>query len=164
MIAGVEIHPLKIIRDERGQIMHMLRNDAGHFTKFGEIYFSMVFPQRVKAWHIHKEMTLNYAVPFGEILLVLHDDRAGSPTKGETMQIPLGDPNYSLVKVPPMVWNGFMGRGNFPALVANCSDIPHDPKEIGRIAADDPRVPYQWPAEIRFLEKHPHGVAPFQGA
>lgn len=151
MIQGVAIHPLRIIKDDRGQIMHMLRADAPHFKKFGEIYFSMVFPERVKAWHIHKQMTLNYAVPFGEILLVLYDDRPESPTKGKVMEIPLGDSNYSLVTVPPLVWNGFVGRSNFPSLVANCSDIPHDPQEIGRIDADDPIVPYKW--NSNFLEK-----------
>lgn len=153
MIAGVSIHPLKIIKDDRGQIMHMLRADAPHFKAFGEIYFSAVFPERVKAWHIHKKMTLNYAVPFGEILMVLYDDRPGSPTQGEVMEIPLGDSNYSLVTVPPMVWNGFMGKSNFPSLVANCTDIPHDPEEIARKDSDDPSFPYVW--KSRFQERKP---------
>ena len=45
--------------------MHMLRCDAPHFERFGEIYFSGVNPGAIKAWHIHREMTLNYAVPVG---------------------------------------------------------------------------------------------------
>lgn len=149
MIKGVEIHPLKIIKDDRGQIMHMMRSDSPAFKKFGEIYFSMVFPGRVKAWHIHKLMTLNYAVPFGQISLVLYDDRKDSPTKGELMEIPLGDTNYSLVSVPPMVWNGFIGNSNFPSLVANCSDFPHDPDEIGRISPFDPSIPYRWKTDFK---------------
>ena len=40
MIEGVKIPPLKQIIDERGKVMHMLRNDSPNFEKFGEIYFS----------------------------------------------------------------------------------------------------------------------------
>jgi len=30
--------------DERGKIMHMLRNDDPDFEAFGEIYFSIIYP------------------------------------------------------------------------------------------------------------------------
>ncbi len=36
MIEGVKIIPKKQIIDERGKIMHMLRNDDVNFTEFGE--------------------------------------------------------------------------------------------------------------------------------
>ena len=71
MIEGVKVIPLRQIPDERGKIMHMLRADDPHFEKFGEIYFSVVFPGVVKGWHLHKEMTLNYAVVSGNIKLAL---------------------------------------------------------------------------------------------
>ena len=69
MIQGVKVAPLKQISDERGKIMHMLRNDAPDFSAFGEIYFSCVHPGAIKAWHIHKKMILNYAVVHGKIKL-----------------------------------------------------------------------------------------------
>ena len=144
MIDGVQIRPLRQILDERGKIMHMLRCDSPEFTKFGEIYFSWVNPNVVKAWHIHSRMTLNYAVPVGNIKLVLYDDRAGSPTKGKVQEIFLGPDNYMLVTIPPFVWNGFKGIGVTPALVANCSDIPHDPTEISRCNPLDGSIRYDW--------------------
>ena len=103
MIDGVIITPLRQIPDERGKIMHMLRSDAPHFQQFGEIYFSCIYPGAIKAWHIHKVMTLNYAVVHGMIKFVLHDDRPDSPTRGETQEIFMGEQNYCLVTVPPMV-------------------------------------------------------------
>jgi dTDP-4-dehydrorhamnose 3,5-epimerase len=144
MIDGVVITPLRQIVDERGSVMHMLRNDSPVFKAFGEIYFSTVHPGVVKAWHIHKLMTLNYAVPHGKIKFVLHDDRADSPTKGETQEIFLGTDNYALVTVPPMVWNGFKGVGDVTAIVANCATIPHDPQEIDRRDPFDPAIGYDW--------------------
>lgn len=149
MIHDVRISPLKQILDERGKVMHMLRCDAAGFSSFGEIYFSCVYPGAVKAWHIHKRMTLNYAVPHGHIKLVLFDDRSGSPSRGVVQEIFLGPSNYCLVTIPPMVWNGFKGIGTEMALVANCSTIPHDPQEIDRLDPADSRIPYDWAIKHR---------------
>ena len=70
MIEGVKITPLKQIFDERGKIMHMIRADSEVFTQFGEIYFSRVDFKEVKAWKRHRKMTLNLAVPVGEVKFV----------------------------------------------------------------------------------------------
>jgi dTDP-4-dehydrorhamnose 3,5-epimerase len=144
VIEGVQIHPLRQIPDERGRVMHMLRADAPHFQEFGEIYFSVVEVGAIKAWHLHERMTINYAVPHGRIKLVVYDDRDGSPTKGELEEIFLGDANYSLVVVPPFVWNGFKGIGDHAAIVANCATIPHDRGEIVRLDPFSERIPYDW--------------------
>jgi dTDP-4-dehydrorhamnose 3,5-epimerase len=144
MIQGVQINPLRQILDERGNVMHMLRSDAVWFEKFGEVYFSTIKTGGVKAWHIHKEMTLNYAVPMGKIKLVLFDDRDESSTKGEIQEIYLGPDNYNLVVIPPLVWNGFKGIGDTTSLVANCASIPHDPDEIDRLNPANNTIPYDW--------------------
>lgn len=144
MIDGVIITPLRQISDERGKVMHMLRATDPVFTSFGEIYFSCVYPNALKAWHVHKRMTLNYAVPHGRIKFVLYDDRIDSRTKGEIQEIFLGEDNYFLVTVPPLVWNGFMGLGTEMSIVANCASIPHDPDEIERRDPFDVSIPYDW--------------------
>ena len=144
MIDGVIITHLSQILDERGKVMHMLRCDSEVFQQFGEIYFSCVYPGAIKGWHIHKRMTLNYAVPHGNIKFVLYDYREGSPTRGELQEIFLGQDNYLLITVPPLVWNGFKGIGQEMAIVANCASIPHDPDEIERLDPFDKRIPYDW--------------------
>ncbi len=144
MIDGVQITPLRQIPDERGKVMHMLRSDAPHFRQFGEIYFSTVHPGAIKAWHIHKLMTLNYAVVHGMIKFVLYDDREGSPTRGELQELFIGESNYCLITVPPLVWNGFKGIGNQSAIVANCATHVHTPDEIERMSPFSDRIPYNW--------------------
>ena len=144
MIDGVIITPLKQILDERGKVMHMLKNSDPHFSTFGEIYFSCIYPDAIKAWHIHSEMTLNYAVPHGKIKFVLYDNREKSPTRGEIQEIFIGPDNYVLVTVPPMVWNGFKGMGSELSVVANCASIPHDPDEIDRLDPMSGEIPYDW--------------------
>ena len=144
MIGGVVIKPLRRIPDERGCVMHMLRVDDPEFERFGEIYFSTVYPGVIKGWHRHREMILNYAVVTGTIKLVLYDDREGSPTHGEVQEIFLGDDQYCLVKIPPRVWNGFKGVGVGAAIVANCGSIPHRPDEIERLDPFSTQIPYDW--------------------
>lgn len=144
MIDGVIITPLRQIFDERGKVMHMLREDSPIFSRFGEIYFSCTHPGVVKAWHLHKEMTLNYAVISGSIKFVLFDDRSNSPTKGVIQELFLSPENYSLVTVPPLIWNGFKGVGTETAIVANCATLPHNPDELIRIPACDKSIPYNW--------------------
>ena len=143
-ICGVSVKQLGRIPDERGTILHMLRCDDPLFESFGEIYFSTVFPGVIKGWHRHSRMILNYAVVMGNIKLVLYDDRPDSITKGGMMELFIGDNNYCLVKIPPMVWNGFKGVGTQTAIVANCSTIPHDPAEIERMDPFAQDIPYDW--------------------
>lgn len=149
MIAGVGVYPLRQVPDERGKIMHMLRCDDPHFEQFGEIYFSAVYPNVIKGWHIHKKMTLNYACVVGVIKLVLYDDREGSTTRGELQELFIGESNYVLVRIPPGVWNGFKGIGEEMAIVANCPTHPHDPQEIERMDPFDQRIPYDWSLKHR---------------
>lgn len=144
MIQGVSIRPLKQIPDERGKVMHMLRRDDPWFERFGEIYFSVIYPGVIKAWHLHKIMTLNYGVVSGAIKLVLYDDRDGSPTQGELQEIFTGEEYYSLITIPPNIWNGFKGIGARPAIVANCATEPHDPFEIVRMDPFSKKIPYNW--------------------
>ena len=144
MIEGVTITPLKRIPDERGAVLHMISRDWPVFTQMGELYFSTVVPGVVKGWHLHQRMILNYAVPIGRIKFVLFDNRAESVTRGEVQETFIGEDNYALVTVPPGIWNGFKGLGDYPSLVANCASIPHDPDEVSHRPARHPDIPYDW--------------------
>ena len=148
-IEGVRVVQLRRIPDERGAILHMLRSDSPGFEQFGEIYFSMVYPESVKAWHLHHRMTLNYAVPVGMIKLVCYDDRPASRTRGTLLELFVGDLNYVLVTVPPFVWNGFKGISSGPAIVANCATEPHDPGEIVRQDPAISDIAYDWSRRAR---------------
>ena len=122
----------------------MLREDSAVFQRFGEIYFSCVDPGAVKAWRLHREVTLNYAVVFGKIKFVLFDDRPSSGTRGQVQELFLSPDNYLLVTVPPLIWNGFKGLGNEAAIVANCATLAHDASEIERRSPFDASIPYDW--------------------
>ena len=94
-------------------------------------------------------MTINYAIIFGKIKLVLFDDRKKSPTKGKIQEIFMSSENYSLVSIPPLIWNGFKSIENKTSIIANCSDIPHDETEIVRKKYNDPSIPYDWKMKFK---------------
>ena len=144
MIDGVEVIPLQRIPDERGTVMHMVKATDPHFRGFGEIYFSTVYRGVVKGWHRHDEMTLSYACVFGRVKVVLYDEREGSATHGDLVELYLGPDNYSLVVIPPDVWNGFKGMSDPYAIVANACTHPHDPARSSRLDPLENHIPYDW--------------------
>ena len=144
MIEEVMIIPLKKICDERGMIMHMLRSDAPHFDRFGEIYFATAYPGVVKGWHEHTKQIQFYAVIQGMIKLVLYDNRPESATYQELMELFVGEDNYQLARIPKGVINGYKAIGSKISIVANCATMPYEPDEMIRYDPHGDKVPYKW--------------------
>jgi dTDP-4-dehydrorhamnose 3,5-epimerase len=144
MIHDVKISNLKIISDNRGKVMHMLRADDSVFKRFGEIYFSTILYESIKGWHLHKEASLNYVCISGKVRLVLYDGRNDSPTKGEYQELILSPENYFLVTIPPNIWNGFKGLDKKESIIANCLTLPHNEKEMVRKEFNDKIFNYNW--------------------
>lgn len=128
-IDGVIVTPLKIIPDERGQVMHLMRADAPFFKQFGEAYISCIYAGVTKGWKIHTKSTSNMAVPIGRVKFVLHDTRDGSPTKGQFQEVYLGDNSYKLLTVPPGVAYGWKNLTGETAFVVNCATEMWAPDE-----------------------------------
>ena len=143
MIEGLQVVPLRRVPDERGTVFHMLRTSDPHFRQFGEIYFSSVYQGAIKGWHRHKDMTLNYACVWGRVKLVIFDDREGSPSRGEIQEVFLGPDDYSLVVIPPGLWNGFKGMDEVSVL-ANCCTHEHDPSRSERLSPYSDAIAYDW--------------------
>jgi dTDP-4-dehydrorhamnose 3,5-epimerase len=144
IIDGVKIVPLRRIPDDRGTVYHMLKATDPHFIRFGEIYFSSVYPGVIKGWHRHREMTLHYACIVGMVKVALYDERDASPTRGTLMEVFLGPDHYALLVTPPEVWNGFKGMSAPQAVVANCCTHPHDPSRTTRLDPLNNHIPYSW--------------------
>ena len=144
MIDGIKITPLKVIKDNRGKVMHMLRKDSSIFSTFGEIYFSTIKTGAIKAWHLHQEATLNYTCVYGKVKLVLFDDREKSKTIGEYQELVLSPDNHRLITIPKNIWNGFKGVDSSESIIANCLTIPHDEKEMVRKDPSDSYFNYHW--------------------
>lgn len=143
-ITGVLVTAEKQIDVPKGRVFHAIKNNSPGFKEFAEAYFSFVDKGAVKAWKKHVRMTLNLIVPIGEVKFVLFDSREDSPTKGNIGEFVLGYDNYNRLTVPPGIWCGFKGLGDYNMLL-NIANLRHDPDEIERMApADNPLFSYKW--------------------
>ncbi|MBI2658437.1 dTDP-4-dehydrorhamnose 3,5-epimerase family protein [Candidatus Woesearchaeota archaeon] len=146
MIEGVQIKKLKKITDERGFLMEMLRNDDTFFQKFGQVYMTVCNPGYVKAWHYHKKQSDNFAVVKGTGRVGLYDRRKDSTTKGDVMDMTIGEGNPALVFIPKGVVHGFEAVGNEPCFLINTVTEPYNynsPDEE-RIDPFDNDIPFKW--------------------
>ncbi len=146
MIEGVMIKRLKVIPDERGYLMEMLRADDSFFQQFGQIYLTAVYPGVVKGWHYHELQTDHFVCVKGMAKVVLYDRREHSPTRGEVNEFFMGDHNHILLVIPPGVLHGMKGTGTETALIINTPTHTYkygDPDEF-RIDPHNNDIPYDW--------------------
>lgn len=146
LIYGVQQKSLRVIPDERGRLMEILRKDDELFTEFGQVYITTAYRGVVKGWHYHKFQWDKMACVHGMMKLVLYDSRKESPTKNEVNEIFFGVHNPLLITIPPYVYHGFKCISKDEALVVNIPDRVYnysDPDEY-RVDPFDNDIPYKW--------------------
>ena len=146
MISGVKVKKLKLVCDERGRLMEILRRDDEIFAKFGQVYFTTAFPNVVKAWHYHRKQDDNFTCVKGKIRLVLYDARPRSKTYKKINKFELSLEEPILVKIPKEVYHGFKCVSPDEAIVINVPTFAYNsakPDEY-RLDALDNAIPYDW--------------------
>ena len=146
MIQGVKIKKLKVVPDDRGRLMEILRNDDDMFIKFGQVYMTTAKPGVVKAWHWHRKQFDSFTCVSGKMRLALYDARKDSSTKGDIEELEIGLDNPMVVQIPPGVYHGFKCISEEEAIVINTVTEPYnhsDPDEL-RIDEYDNEIDYDW--------------------
>lgn len=146
MIEGVILKKLKVIPDERGRLMEILRADDDIFKKFGQVYITTAYPGVVKGWHFHKKQYDNMAVIKGMMKIVLYDGRSDSPTFDEINEFFAGEHNPLLLHIPPYVYHGFKCISKEEAIVVNTPTEVYnyqEPDEF-RVSPYKNDIPYAW--------------------
>lgn len=145
-IEGVKMKTMRLIPDERGWLMEILRADETDlFTRFGQVYVSATYPGVVKAWHYHRKQVDNFACVSGMVKLVLIDTREDSPTRGAVNEFFLGSQNPTLVQVPNLVYHGWKCISQEPSLVVNVPNEPYNYSEPDEYRLEPHgKLPYDW--------------------
>lgn len=156
MIAGVKIKNLKIHEDvpdreeDRGRLgflTEVLTNDDGLMEKFGQINFTVANSGTIKAFHLHEKQDDLWFISSGRAVIVLHDLRESSPTKGETQIIYAGpgdgqsgkevESEYKLILIPIGVAHGYKVISRAPAALFYVVT-----ERYNRECLDEIRIPY----------------------
>ncbi len=149
MIHGVKTKKLRVIPDERGRLMEILRADDELYEKFGQVYITTAYPGVVKGWHYHKKQVDNITVIKGMAKLVLYDNRENSPSMGEINEFFVGEHNPLLVQIPKLVLHGFKCISQTETVMLNCPTEVYDyktPDEF-RLPLHSSEIPYNWERE-----------------
>ncbi|TFH46375.1 MAG: dTDP-4-dehydrorhamnose 3,5-epimerase [ANME-2 cluster archaeon] len=145
-IKGVKTKNLRVIPDERGWLMEILRSDDEIFQQFGQVYITTAYPGVVKGWHYHKKHTDNFTCVYGMMKVALYDAGDDSSTKGTIMEFFVGEKNPLLISVPPGVYHGFKGIGTETAYFLSVPTLPYNYQEPDeyRLPPDTKEIPYDW--------------------
>ena len=146
MIEGVKIKQLRVIPDERGRLMEILRSDDQMYEAFGQVYMTTAYPGIVKSWHFHKLQSDNFTCVYGKVLFALYDGRVDSPTHGQINDFIMSPDKPLLIHIPKEVYHGFKNIGDSEALVINTVTQPYNHKNPDeyRLDAFDKKIGYNW--------------------
>jgi dTDP-4-dehydrorhamnose 3,5-epimerase len=151
LIEGVKVRSLKPITDERGWLMELFRSDWEEFERFGQLYITACYPDVVKGWHYHKKQTDHFICMRGMAKVVLYDPRKKSKTKGMINEFFMGERNFLLLEIPPLVYHGFKAIGGKEAWILNVPTELYnysEPDEF-RLAHDTKEIPYDWGVKMK---------------
>jgi len=144
MIEGIEIKELTVHKDERGFFCELIRKSDDFFGEFAQLSHSMSHKGVFKAWHMHIKQTDWMYVAAGDIKLGLYDTRDNSKTRGELMEILMGETyGRKVIKVPPGIAHGYKII-NGPMHIVYVMNREYDPSDELRIPHDDPKIGYDW--------------------
>lgn len=146
MIDGVKLKKLKMVDDDRGFLMEILRSDEPIFDRFGQCYVTVVHPRIVKGWHYHKRQHDHFCCLGGTAKVVLYDGREDSKTYRELNEFILSLETPLLVKIPPFVFHGFSAVGDRDAMILNVPSEVYsysEPDEY-RESPFSEKIPYDW--------------------
>ncbi|MFC1632034.1 dTDP-4-dehydrorhamnose 3,5-epimerase family protein [Candidatus Omnitrophota bacterium] len=146
MIEGVKVKQLKVIPDQRGRLMEILRCDEQLFDQFGQVYMTTAKPGVVKAWHFHRLQTDNFTCVHGKMRLALYDPRADSATCKQVQEFIIDLENPLLVQIPANVYHGFKCISESEAVVINTPTraYNHAEPDEHRVDAYENDIPYDW--------------------
>src|SRR3954466_1618944 len=125
--AGVSFHDVVTQVDERGSVCEIFDPRWGWHND--PLVFSYVFtirPGVIKGWGVHKKHEDRYFILFGELEVVLYDERPDSPTCGLVSKIVLSEYRRRLMNIPAGIWHADRNIGNKDAVVINFPTIQYD--------------------------------------
>ena len=146
MIQDVEVKGLRVIPDERGRLMEIMRNDDELFKNFGQVYITTTYPGIVKAWHFHKLQDDYVTCIHGMIKMALFDARKDSATYGEVNEFFIGEHNPKQILIPKGVYHGWKATIDKEAIIVNIPTEAYNYKSPDEFRLDphDNSIPYDW--------------------
>ena len=144
---GVTFHKIVTHVDGRGTVFEMFDHRwKWHDDPIEFVYCFTIRPGMIKGWGMHKKHDDRYCLMYGELLVVLYDDRPESPTRGVVSEIVLSEFDRRLINIPSGVWHADRNIGPKDAIVVNFPTIQYDHSapDKYRLPVDTDKIPYRF--------------------
>jgi dTDP-4-dehydrorhamnose 3,5-epimerase len=145
LVDGMTVRDIVTHTDDRGTVFELFDPRWGwHDEPLVYSYVFTIRPGVIKGWGLHRTHEDRYALLFGEMELVLYDEREDSPTHGLVSKIVLAERRRQLVNIPAGVWHADRNIGASDAVIVNFPTIQYDhsaPDKV-RLPLDTPEIPY----------------------
>jgi dTDP-4-dehydrorhamnose 3,5-epimerase len=142
-IDGVVVLQPPVHVDHRGALVEMYTSPEFWNAPFAYAYQTSIRPGMLKGWFAHEKKVDRYHIVCGELLVLLYDDRADSPTRGMTQKLVLSEKSARQVLIPPLVWHLSLNVGTVDAILVNLpsTHYDHDNPDRFYISIDSGDVP-----------------------
>jgi dTDP-4-dehydrorhamnose 3,5-epimerase len=118
MVSKYKVKKIKVIKNPKGNLFKMISKKDYFFNKFGEIYFSEVYPAKFKGWKIHKKRTQLITVVNGSVKFFIK-----KKLKDKPKIIEIKYPNkMNLLKIMPNTYYSFKCISKKKSLIINLID------------------------------------------
>ena len=146
---GVVMRDTRTHPDDRGIVFELY--DPRWNVHPAPMVFSYCFttrPGKAKGWAVHREHDDRYVILFGELMVVLYDERPDSSTYGMVSEIMLTQDRRQLLTIPAGVWHANLNLGSTDAIAVNFPTVPynHAHPDKYRLPLDTDRIPYRFEA------------------
>lgn len=122
-LSKIKIIKLKILKNNKGDVLKYINKKDIYFKKFGEIYFTEIKKNNIKGWNFHRKNKCFISVPFGKVRFTF-----AKKINSKKKILTIGKKNYSIIIVPPGNWFKFESLEKF-SLVASTLDNVHSYEE-----------------------------------
>jgi dTDP-4-dehydrorhamnose 3,5-epimerase len=144
---GVSLRDAVVHVDDRGSVCELFDPRWGWSDDpLVYAYFFTLRPGMVKGWGMHMEHEDRYFILYGDLEVVLYDDRADSPTRGLVARIYLSDQHRRLMNIPPGIWHANRNVGQRDVTAINFPTQPYDhlnPDKY-KLPIDTDKIPYSF--------------------
>jgi len=133
--------------DDRGSVCELFDPRWGWTDD--PLVFAYVFTLRpgvVKGWGMHLEHEDRYFILYGDLEVVLYDDRPDSPTRGLVAKIYLSEHQRRLMNIPQGVWHANRNVGTRDLTLINFPTRPYDhaSPDKYKLPLDTDQIPYSF--------------------
>jgi dTDP-4-dehydrorhamnose 3,5-epimerase len=100
----------------------------------------------IKGWGVHREHEDRYFILFGDMEVVLYDERPDSSTRGLVSKVVMSELRRGVLNIQAGIWHADCNLGHKDAVMVNFPTQPydHESPDKYRLPLENDYIPYRF--------------------